>query len=425
MSTESSLSAADESTAASGAPLILVINRFDDEFGEYHRFLPDTDHRLAYMATADALAPLDLDSAADAVVVPDFDYRTLLPVAQRITDAHGPLAAIVGLSEFDLITAARLRAVLGVPGPSVEYVGRFRDKTVMKRWVRLAGLRIPRYVEVARETTADSLAAGIGLPLILKPRDGAASRGVVLVRTRPELDRALGAIGNPRDYEAEEYVEGAIHHVDGIRRGGRFHFVTVSEYVNTCLGFAQGVPLGSVLLDPGPRRDELVGFTADCLDALELWDGPFHLELIVTASGEPVFLEVGMRPGGAGVPFLHRDLFGVDLYLEAFRTAIGLPALPAGDATPAHAGGGWLVFPEPRPWPRRVTGRDSLVGTITEVYAEALPEPGHIFGGDGGYDHAGGRFLLRGTNEKQVRDAVLRAMSSYRLETEAVAVAQP
>lgn len=409
----------DEPAAAGSAPpLVLVINRFDDEFGEYHRFLRDTDHRLAYLATADALAPLDRAGAVETVVVPDLGHATLLAAAREVVRRHGPPAGIVGLSEFDLSTAARLRADLGVPGWSSAYTDRFRDKTLMKRWIHRAGLRAPRYREVDDQADVSALAAGLGLPLVLKPRDGAASQGVVLARTAQELAHALAAVDPTRGYEVEEYVEGAVHHVDGIRREGRFHFVSVSAYVNTCLEFTQGVPLGSVLLDPGPLRDRLTGFAADCLDALELRDGPFHLEAIVTASGETVFLEVGLRPGGAGVPFLHRDLFGIDLFEEAFRTTVGLPPLPAAAQPRADAAGGWLVFPEPRPWPRRVTGRTSLLGRVPGVYAEALPEPGHVFDGQGGYDHAGGRFLLRGADERQVREAVLTAISRYALETE-------
>ncbi|MFC8672363.1 acetyl-CoA carboxylase biotin carboxylase subunit family protein [Streptomyces griseorubiginosus] len=415
--------------ASDPLPLLLVINRYDDEFGEYHRFVPDGTHRLAYLTTEDGLPPLDRDTAVATVVVPDLAYDTLLPHARRIAEAHGPLAGIVGVSEFDLLTAAALRATLGVPGWSTAYVTRFRDKTVMKRWIGYAGIRVPRYLGLGADATAETVLApetGLpGLPIVLKPRDGAASKGVRLVRSEAELAAALREIGPEalQGYEAEEYVEGRIHHVDGIRSGGRFHFVTVSEYVNTCLDFNGGTPLGSVLLDRGPLRDQLTGFAADCLDALELWDGPFHLELILTESGEPVFLEVGLRPGGAGVPFLHRDLFGIDLYCEAVRTTIGLPPLTDEAAlNSTEACGGWLVFPEPGTLPARVTARDSLVGVVPEVYAEALPANGHVFDGEGGYDHAGGRFLLRGASQAAVRRAVQEAIVRYRLVAEPVAV---
>ena len=411
--------------AAAGSqpsPLLLVVNRFDDEFGEYHRFVPDGSHRLAYLTTADGLAPLDRDSAVETVVVDDLGYDTLLPAARRIAERHGTPAGIIGPSEFDLSTAARLREALGVPGWSPEYVLRFRDKTVMKRRVRRAGVRAPRYLSLSAGVTASGLAGELGLPLILKPVDGAASRGVVLACTERELADALARIGPDEPYEAEEYIQGAVHHLDGIRRQGRFHFVTASAYVNTCLDFTRGLPLGSVLLDPGPLRTRLTGFAADALDALELWDGPFHLEVIVTPAGEPVFLEVGLRPGGAGVPFLHRDLFGIDLFAEAFRSAVGLePLTSEAELRRIDASGGWLVFPEPMPVPQRLTARNSLVGVVPEVYAEALPEPGHVFDGEGGYDHAGGRFLFRGADRAAVEGAMLAAIARYRLDLDASA----
>ncbi|MFI6822432.1 hypothetical protein ACIBJE_15980 [Micromonospora sp. NPDC050187] len=56
--------------------------------------------------------------------------------------------------------------------------------------------------------------------------------------------------------------------------------------MNTCFAFANGTPLGSVLLDPGPLRDRVTDFAARCLDTLELVDGPFHLELFHTPGDE-------------------------------------------------------------------------------------------------------------------------------------------
>ncbi|GAA1989756.1 hypothetical protein GCM10009738_82440 [Kitasatospora viridis] len=412
-------------------PLLLVINRFDDEFGEYHRFLPEGSFRLAYLATADALDPLDREGAVATVVVPDLRLETLLPQARRIAEEHGPLAGVVGLSEFDLEVAARLREELELPGWGTSYVQRFRDKTVMKEWVAAAGVRAPRFLGLAADTTAEQVLEAIPLPLILKPKDGAASRGVRLLRGEEELAAALAELaeeGSSPGHEVEEYVEGPIFHVDGIRVQGQYHCVTVSQYLNTCLDFVHGAPLGSSLLDPGPLRDHLAGFAIDCLDALELWTGPFHLELITDAAGEPVFLEVGLRPGGAGVPFVHRDLYGIDLYCEAFRTSVGLKPLSAEHVLPAEAAaGGWLVFPEPQAQPARVVSRASLVEAVPEVYGEALPAVGHVFDGSGGYDHAGGRFLLRGADQASVNAAMLAAIAHYRVDVEpaeAAAVAE-
>jgi biotin carboxylase len=307
-----------------------------------------------------------------------------------------------------------------VPGWGPEFVAAFRDKARMKELVGAAGLRVPRFRSLADGVTIDALAAEVGLPLILKPRDGWSSRGVELIRSDSELAAALAALGERlAGYEAEEYIEGVVLHVDGIRRDGTFHFVSASEYVNTCLDFTTGTPLGSVLLDSGPRLERVTGFAGGCLDALGLDDGPFHLELFQKVDGEPVFLEVGLRPGGAEVPFVHRDLFGIDLFEEAFRATVGLPAGTSAELRPGGTvAGGWVSIPEPTPYPSRFVSATSLVNSISEVYAEVLPAAGTVFDGSGGYEHIGGRFRLHGSDHASVRRAALEVMDRYRLVVE-------
>ncbi|WP_051942870.1 ATP-grasp domain-containing protein [Streptacidiphilus rugosus] len=394
------------------SPLYLVLNRYDDEFGEYHRFVDRGSCRLAYITLAAGLDVLDTAGAVDTVVVESLDLATVLPVARRLVARHGKPAGIVGLSEFDLHTASELRAELGVAGWAPEFVLTFRDKVWMKELVAAAGVRVPRFRELDDTFTASRVEAEVGMPVILKPRAGAASSGVVRAADAARLERALASV-DPRDYECEEYVEGDIHHVDGVRRGGAFHFVSASAYVNTCLDFAHGTPLGSVLLDPGPLRDQVLSFAADCLDALALTDGPFHLELIRTAAGELVFLEVGLRPGGAEVAFIHRDLYGIDLMEEAFRATLGLPSRTAPEEFDEYRAGGWALMPEPRPLPSRITDVRGLGGGIPQVYEEISPAVGDVFDGTGGYWHVGGRFRLRGRDQAEVRQAVLQIFERY------------
>jgi hypothetical protein len=398
-------------------PQYLVINRFDDEFGEYHRFVEPGSCRLAYITLPCGLPILDPDSALEIVVVDNLEIGTLLPVARRLTERHGRFDGLVGPSEYDVLSTAQLRAELGVPGWTPEFVTAFRDKARMKDLIGAVGLRIPRFCRLDGGSTAASVVEEIGLPLILKPRAGWSARGVVRVADEQELtailtEHATGLAG----FECEEYVEGDILHVDGIRRDGKFHFVSASVYINTCLDFTAGKPLGSVLLDPGRRLERVTAFAGECLDALDLVDGPFHLELFESPAGEPVFLEVGLRPGGAEVPFVHRDLFGIDLFAEAFRATVGLPPMvSAEELSGVTASGGWVSIPEPRPYPSRVVSRTSLLGTLPEIYAEVLPDVGTVFHGTGGYEHIGGRFRLRGADHDAVRRAALEVMARYRL----------
>ncbi|MBF9070650.1 ATP-grasp domain-containing protein [Streptacidiphilus fuscans] len=398
-------------------PTYLVLNRFDDEFGEYHRFVDPDSCRLVYLTRDYGLTVLDTEHALETVVVPDLELETVLPLAKELSERHGGFDGIVGISEWDLLTVAQLREELGVPGWRPEFVNRFRDKPRMKELVSGAGLRAPRFLELHAASTAEEVLGQVGLPIIVKPRSGAASQGVLRVDDRERLAAVLGEI-DPAGYQCEEFIEGDVLHVDGVRRDSRFHFVSASAYVNNCLEFADGTPLGSVLLDEGAERDEVVAFAGACLDALGLADGPFHLELFRSAAGELVFLEVGLRPGGAEVGFIHRDLFGVDLFAESFRAALGLPPFHSPGEFVSAPGGGWVSIPEPRPLPSRIVSRTSLVDVIDEVYDEVLPEVGSVLDGSGGYEHIGGRFRLRGEGHDAVRRAALEVMDRYRLVAE-------
>jgi ATP-grasp domain len=398
-------------------PVYLVLNRYGDEFAEYHRFVDESECKLAYLTLEEGLPALDRNGALATVVLADLDLGTVLPAAMHLAESVGPIAGVVGLSEYDLLTAARLREALATPGYSVELVNRFRDKILMKRRVESAGLRVPRYRALTPGDNVDTLLADIGLPMILKPRIGAASVGVIRIDDRAALAEVLSEVPLG-DYECEEYVCGEVLHVDGIRREGAFHFVSASVYVNTCLDFTYGVPTGSALLDRGPRRDRIVAFAGRCLDALGLADGAFHLELFETIARELVFLEVGLRPGGPEIPELHRDLLSIDLFHEAFRATVGLPAA-AMPTPPPVASGGFVSVPEPRPFPSRVVYRNSMLGVVPEVYSETLPPIGDIFRGDGGYMHVGGRFLIKAAGHDQAVQAIQEVMRRYTL------VAQP
>jgi hypothetical protein len=160
--------------------------------------------------------------------------------------------------------------------------------------------------------------------------------------------------------------------------------------------------------------DEVVDFARACLEILGMVDGIFHLEVIQTADGL-AFLEVGARVGGGEIPFTFRDVYGVDLLGDWVQMELGRPprTAPGGNAA-EHAG--FLMIPEAVG--QRMTARTSLLGTIDCLYAEELPEAGHVFDGHGGYDTLLGRFRYRGASAEAVRAAIDATLERYRYELE-------
>lgn len=404
-------------------PRFLVLNRYDDEDALYARHCADVSCELLYVTLRECRDALEAEPRR-VRAVDDLEYETVLKQARVLADEGGPFDGVVGLSEYDVLTAARVRDAMAIPGPSADLVLGFRDKVEMKRRVAGAGLRVPAYVPLTCDTSADDVVQALGLPVVLKPRARAGSIGVQVVTGAAELDLALRNCDRD-EYECEQFVSTEIYHVDGVMSEGRAHFVSASGYVNTPLDFISGKPLGSVLLDPGALRTQLIGFAIECIGALGLQTGCFHMEIVRSPIGEPVFLEAALRPGGALVCHLHRDVYGVDLMSECFRTSLGLPLLSADSRHFEYFSAGWVVVPEPMDVPAVVVSRTPMEGRVPQVYAETLPRLGQVFDGTGGYWRVPGAFRLAGTDERSVRAAARRVMSEYRTEFGPVSAVRP
>ncbi len=223
-----------------------------------------------------------------------------------------PFDRILTRQENLLITAAELREAFGIPGMTVDQIVLFRDKIRMKDAILAAGIRAPRYRKAERGL--------VTLPwsgkTILKPRDGAGSRGIKLFATAREalahLSEAVAA--QPEhpyldNYELEEFLEGPIWHVDGYLFRGSPVAIRTSKYIGTCLDYEFGKPLGSIQFD----HPALAEWAVACLRALKAENITFHLEAILTEDG-PAFLEVAGRAGGGDVVETFERATGIHLH---------------------------------------------------------------------------------------------------------------
>ncbi|MYS39087.1 ATP-grasp domain-containing protein [Streptomyces sp. SID4920] len=301
-------------------------------------------HDVTYVGPADRLATLPAGLRCTLIERPDTGDLTEEVLAA--VEGLPPFDMVLALSEFDLIAGARVRAALGVPGDTEEEILPWRDKVVMKSMVAAAGLRVPRYLSLP-----EALAAG-ELPwtgeTVLKPLDGAASMNVHIYPTAAEALTAVregGVVpeGPERDgFEVEEFVSGPIVHVDGMLIDGKPMAIQASRYVGTCLGYAEGSPLGSVQIELTP---ELSRWTADCLAAVNITTSLFHLEGIETPDGL-VFLEVGARFGGADVVDTFELATGVHMpsrYLQMVTGGVAADDLDWPE--PDGSRYGWFCWP--------------------------------------------------------------------------------
>lgn len=392
--------------------------RWDNELVRYEDFFDHQRHRISYVVDGPGaqgvLAPRE--AVAHLVQVQDVNkYEQLLGAVQEITERVGPVDQLIALSEFTLEIAARVREALGIAGHGPREVAVYRDKARMKEVLAAQGIRVPAFARCESVEQALRFADGASYPLILKPVDGAASIGVLRIDGREQLQAQLQQVDLAR-YELEEFIEGAVYHVDGFAEAdGSVPFQVVSRYIGNCLDFVSGAPLGSVIVQQSPLRERIENFSSGCIAALGLRTTPFHLELFVQDDGSLVFLEVGARVGGSEVPHLTNKAFGVNLFEHWLRGLAGeRVAVPPKHGDPS---GGWLVVPKPRELPCRVEVATPMKGFVESIWRELLPAPGEVLEPGGSYDalHAG-RFIFLGAREEQIEADIRSVMQSFQFK---------
>lgn len=405
--------------------IIVVMHRYGGYFfGGYINFQKVIDHQkhqVIYFVNENGRRDIEglIPNAKQVNVIPNMNDRERVTAAfAEVISEFGRVDHLVAMSEFDLDTAAFLRTKYDIPGMQEEQVQLFRDKVKMKERLVRDHIRVPKFLDFTSLDEVLAFGKDIGYPLILKPKDGAGSIGVKLIASQEEMEAVWPEI-DVANYECEEFVAGTIFHIDGLMWNKEPAFLSVSKYVNSCFDFSQGRPSGSVLInDNAELRAEVTDFAQAALASLGLEKGCFHLELIYQEGEGPVFLEVGARTGGAEIPYVALELFGVHLCEEAIRMELGTftpLSLPSG---PVY--GGFLQFPSPIEVPAEIVSVTKLQGVIPQITHERTPEVGEILDGTGLYYHLSGTYRFRGDSDDEVEEAIHRTIDMFKIESRKV-----
>lgn len=249
----------------------------------------------------------------------------------RALAAEREIFAIGTGAERLLDLAAELREQLGVAGMLPAEVERYRNKVLMKEIVGGAGLRVPEYCLADEREAVAALLAKHG-KIVLKPIDGAGSRSVSFVSSGEQLE-AWYARNSGQDFEADEFIEGPLYHLNAVVHEGRVLMTAIAQYVpgKANIDFSKGEPFVSVLVDEGPLKEKLRAYSDDVITHLGLRDGITHLECFVTPEEEVVLCEIAARPGGGGIVNMIEMHHGINynytnLLLQAgYGSAIEIP----------------------------------------------------------------------------------------------------
>lgn len=190
---------------------LIILNRWDDEFSKYDTYIDHTKYIVSYVSNQ---INFRISEANKTIYVEDItDYNLVKnAVKECITDMNG-VDKLIAMSEFDLEIAAKLREDLEINGVTTEQVKLYRDKVAMKKALVLTKIKYPKFTEINNYQDIVKFLTIHPLPIILKPRRGAASIGVIKISNQEELLKISNMDFN--DYECEQFIHGDILHVDG------------------------------------------------------------------------------------------------------------------------------------------------------------------------------------------------------------------
>ncbi|MEU1484051.1 ATP-grasp domain-containing protein [Streptomyces sp. NPDC005752] len=327
-----------------------LLPRALDEGGHDFTFLTRDLHH--YLRSAPEGTGHPLLTARNVVTGPTNDTGSLLPQVERL---HGALHfdGVVTSCDYYLPTAARIAAVLGLPGPSAEAVENACRKDATRRVLAAAGVPGPRFAVCADGEEAAVAARGIGYPLVVKPVDLCAGMFVRRVDDAEQLADACRALAafplNARGQRRaphillEEFLRGPEVSVETVTYGGVTHVVGVTDKsVGGAPAFVETGHMFPADLDP----DDLASASGTAVRAgaaLGLDDVVAHTEIKLTADG-PRVVEVNPRPAGNRITELVRHVTGVDLAAACVDVALGRePDLRRRDTGLRSAAIGFLV----------------------------------------------------------------------------------
>jgi len=228
----------------------------------------------------------------------------------RANAAQTPIDRVECLWEPFMTLAAQLREMLDIGGMHTAQTELFRDKKKMKDALDAAGLRTPRNTTATGSDAIRAAAGTIGLPLVIKPIDGAGSAHTHEVRDEDTLETAITDVGEHRKVSVEEYIEGEEYTFDTVCANGDILYENIAWYrPKPIIGRnVEWISMQTVNLR-NPGRPE---FAAGCelgrrvIEVLGFRTGFTHMEWFLTPSGEAVFGEIGGRPpGGRSVDLMN------------------------------------------------------------------------------------------------------------------------
>jgi biotin carboxylase len=259
------------------------------------------------------------------------DDATVEDYVRAVVNIAGtqPVHRVVGLDEFDVLTAARAREHLLLGGMTSSHALRFRDKLTMRNIAAKAGIPCPEFSGIFNPEVINEYMDRVPGPWIVKPRNEVSAFGIRKCETREDVWQSLTDLDarntwrdHPSQFLVEKFIVGNVFHVDSVVEGGKVITAGVSQYGKPPFEVSHygGVFTTSIVPYRSKVRKELEALNIQLLEAFKYERGVSHAEFLQSAEdGKFYLLEVACRVGGAYIANVLEHACNFNLWREWAR----------------------------------------------------------------------------------------------------------
>jgi len=243
-----------------------------------------------------------------------------------------PIDRVVALDEFDMENVSALREHLRIPGMGLTTVRYFRDKLAMRARAQEAGILVPEFAHVLNYDHLRAFMSRIPAPWLLKPRSQASGIGMKKIHAEADLWPWLDQLGDQQSfYLLEQFVPGAVYHVDSVVSEREVLFAEVHGYGAPPLDVSHygGVFTTRTLPRDSAETKSMLQINKHLIRSLGLLRGVTHAEFLKSqADGKFYFIEIAARVGGAYIADVVEAASNINLWREWARLEISAGKQP-------------------------------------------------------------------------------------------------
>jgi len=209
-----------------------------------------------------------------------------------------PLIITTIASEIGNITSCFVSEKMALKSNSYEVAYNTTNKKSMKNIALKSSINIAKFKVIKN---LEDLKEWSIFPVVIKPIDSSAGRGVSFVLRKEELEEAIKIAFNftsEKEILIEEYIKGKQFSIETISSEGKHNIVSITEeYLSPLPKIIETQQLVPARLNKS-EEEKLRLFAFDVLNSFNIKFGACHIEVRIDAKADIYLVEIASRMGG-------------------------------------------------------------------------------------------------------------------------------